>query len=156
MAAAITAVMAAAIMAATEAMVAATRYGPYGSYTNNIGYPYYGWYDNYYYPGTGSYVYDSYRRPHVWSNSQQQYWTSRRAQAVNRDRAQSVNNDRTRTQATVKRPFARTGAASIAATPPSATIEAPCVAIAPIPDRNAATASGRASQPAADGSGRSM
>ena len=30
----------------------------------------YGWYDNYYYPGTGIYVYDSYRRPHVWNDRQ--------------------------------------------------------------------------------------
>ena len=32
--------------------------------------PYYGWYDDYYYPGTGIYVYDSYRRPRTWNDDQ--------------------------------------------------------------------------------------
>ena len=72
-------------------------YGPYGSYTNNIGYPYYGWYDNYYYPGVGTYVYDSYRRPHVWSDSQQRYWSSRRQQVLSHDRTSTQG---THTQAT--------------------------------------------------------
>ena len=36
---------------------------------------YYGWYDNYYYPGTGYYVYDSYRRPHAMTTTQRHYWT---------------------------------------------------------------------------------
>jgi hypothetical protein len=48
-------------------------YGAYGGYSD----PYYGWYDNYYYPGTGYYVYDSYRRPRVWTSTQRSYWTSR-------------------------------------------------------------------------------
>lgn len=55
-------------------------YGPYG-----YGYgPYYGgydpfgWYGDFYYPGTGIFVYDSYRRPHRWSGDQERYWTSRR------------------------------------------------------------------------------
>jgi hypothetical protein len=39
--------------------------------------PYYGWYDNYYYPGTGYYVYDSYRRPYAMTTTQRQYWSSR-------------------------------------------------------------------------------
>jgi hypothetical protein len=47
-------------------------YGPYGSA------PYYGWYGDYYYPGAGTYVYDRYRRPHVWTNTQQRYWSNRR------------------------------------------------------------------------------
>ena len=54
-------------------------YSPYGY--NNVGYggyggygSQYGWYDGYYYPGTGYYVYDQYRRPRVWSQSQRQYW----------------------------------------------------------------------------------
>ena len=37
----------------------------YGGYGYGYGSPYYGWYDNYYYPGTGYYVYDTYRRPHA-------------------------------------------------------------------------------------------
>jgi hypothetical protein len=60
-------------------------YGPYGGYGTYPGYyggfgygtPYYGWYDNSYYPGTGVYVYDSYRRPHVWNDRQRHYWTTR-------------------------------------------------------------------------------
>ena len=38
---------------------------PYGGYGYRLLRPCYGWYDDYYYPGTGVYVYDSYRRPHV-------------------------------------------------------------------------------------------
>ena len=38
---------------------------------------YFGWYNNYYYPGTGYYVYDTYRRPHVMTTTQRQYWSSR-------------------------------------------------------------------------------
>lgn len=60
-------------------------YGPYGGYGAYPGYyggfgygmPYYGWYDDAYYPGTGIYVYDSYRRPRVWSDRERHYWTSR-------------------------------------------------------------------------------
>ena len=44
------------------------RYG-YGS-------PYYGWYGDYYYPGTGYYVYDSYRRPYAMTTTQRQYWSN--------------------------------------------------------------------------------
>ena len=52
-----------------------------GSYYGGLGYggfgsPF-GWYDNYYYPGTGYYVYDSYRRPHVMTTTQRAYWTRR-------------------------------------------------------------------------------
>ena len=49
-------------------------YGGYGGY----GYDPFGWYGDYYYPGSGIYVYDSYRRPRVWSSGQRDYWTSRR------------------------------------------------------------------------------
>jgi len=43
-----------------------------------FGSPYYGWYNDYYYPGTGIYVYDQYRRPYRWNNTQQRYWQGRR------------------------------------------------------------------------------
>jgi hypothetical protein len=49
-----------------------------------LGYaPYWGWNDNFYYPGTGYYVYDTYRRPHRWTDAQRRYWSQRveRAQA---------------------------------------------------------------------------
>lgn len=38
---------------------------------------YFGWYGDYYYPGTGYYVYDRYRRPHRWNDGQQRYWYDR-------------------------------------------------------------------------------
>ena len=41
-----------------------------------LGSPYYGWYDDYYYPGTGTYVYKLYRKPHAWSSRQRTYWMS--------------------------------------------------------------------------------
>jgi hypothetical protein len=42
--------------------------------------PYCGWYDGFFYPGTGIYVYGHDRRPHVWSDGQQNYWSGRREQ----------------------------------------------------------------------------
>jgi hypothetical protein len=65
--------------------------GPYyGDYGYGYGAPYFGWYDDAYYPGTGIYVYDSYRRPHTWSDRQRSYWTSRR-QATSSSSGKSVN-----------------------------------------------------------------
>ena len=52
-------------------------YGEYPAYYGGFGAPYFGWYDNYYYPGAGIFVYDSYRRPHRWSSSERSYWLSR-------------------------------------------------------------------------------
>jgi len=40
--------------------------------------PWYGWYDNYYYPGWGIYVYDQWRRPHRWNDRHRSFWESRR------------------------------------------------------------------------------
>lgn len=66
-------------------------YGDYGYGSSYYGYgyssayyrsPYFGWYDDFYYPGTGIYVYDTYRRPHVWSDHQRTYWISRRQAAA--------------------------------------------------------------------------
>lgn len=52
-------------------------HSPYG-YGYGSGFPsYYGWNDGYYYPGTGYYVYDQYRRPHRWSGPQERYWRDR-------------------------------------------------------------------------------
>ena len=60
-------------------------YGGYGGYGGlyNSWSPF-GWYDDFYYPGSGIYVYDSYRRPRVWSSSQRNYWSSRRSQYEHR------------------------------------------------------------------------
>ena len=66
-------------------------YGGYGGYYGygspyygyGYGSPYYGgyepfgWYDDFYYPGTGIYVYDSYRRPRLWSDRERYYWQQR-------------------------------------------------------------------------------
>jgi hypothetical protein len=54
----------------------------YSSSRYGYGYPYYGWYNSFYYPGTGIYVYDRYRRPHRWTDSQRRYWTVQRERAV--------------------------------------------------------------------------
>ena len=61
----------------------------YPGYGYGAGYPGYGygyapwgWYDNLYYPGTGYYVYDSYRRPHRWTDAQRRYWESRRSRGL--------------------------------------------------------------------------
>jgi hypothetical protein len=57
----------------------------YGAGYPGYGYgyqPYWGWNDNFYYPGTGLYVYDTYRRPHRWTDAQQRYWTALRDRAV--------------------------------------------------------------------------
>lgn len=46
---------------------------------------YYGWYDDFYYPGTGNFVYDRGRRAHRWNGAQQQYWQQRRYGLNQRD-----------------------------------------------------------------------
>jgi hypothetical protein len=63
-----------------------SRYGygssfGYGSYS-----PYWGWYDDFYYPGTGYYVYDIYRRPHRWTDRQRAYWLQRQQAYRSTDR----------------------------------------------------------------------
>lgn len=58
---------------------------PYGSgygYPYGYGSSYYGWNNGYYYPGTGYYVYDRYRRPHRWSDAQRRYWERQRGVAT--------------------------------------------------------------------------
>jgi hypothetical protein len=61
-------------------------YPAYGyGYPAGYGYgyqPYYGWYDNFYYPGTGYYVYDRYRNPYPWNDDQRRYWEGRRDHAM--------------------------------------------------------------------------
>ena len=46
-------------------------------YDGGYGSPYYGWYNGYYYPGSGYYVYDRDRRPMRWNDSQRRYWQNR-------------------------------------------------------------------------------
>jgi hypothetical protein len=58
-------------------------YGGYNSYYDDdyYGYyssqPYWGWYNGYYYPGTGVYVYDRYNRRIPWNAYQRSYWLGR-------------------------------------------------------------------------------
>lgn len=70
-------------------------YGPYGGmsvgvgyggyYGYGYGYPYgygydpFGWYGDFYYPGTGIYVYDRDRHRHEWNDDQRRYWENRRS-----------------------------------------------------------------------------
>ncbi len=59
-----------------------------------LGYaPYWGWNDNFYYPGTGYYVYDIYRRPHRWSDAQRRYWRERLERARRSDGQRVVIRD---------------------------------------------------------------
>jgi len=48
------------------------------AYEAGWGDPYWGWYGDYYYPGTGIYVYDVQRRRHRWNDDQRRYWEGRR------------------------------------------------------------------------------
>jgi len=49
-------------------------YGPYGYAPGGYG----GWYNDYYYPGRGYYVYDRAGARHRWNDSQRRYWEARR------------------------------------------------------------------------------
>jgi hypothetical protein len=52
-------------------------YGYGGGY--GYGYPsYYGWFDGFYYPGIGIYVYDRSGHRHRWSDRHRRYWEGRR------------------------------------------------------------------------------
>jgi hypothetical protein len=51
-------------------------YGGYG-YTDLSYGSDYGWYDDYYYPGSGYYVYERSGKRHRWSDSQRRHWQSR-------------------------------------------------------------------------------
>jgi len=71
----------AALAAATAAIgltgCVTDDYG-YGSVGLGYGSGYYGWYDDFYYPGTGYYIYDRGGRRHRWSDDQRRYWEARR------------------------------------------------------------------------------
>ena len=81
------------LVAATLGLGACSTYDRYG-YSDvrvgvNYGSPYYGsryarsgyygWYDNFYYPGTGYYVYDRRGARHRWSSRHRDYWIARRS-----------------------------------------------------------------------------
>ncbi|HYD25004.1 MAG TPA: hypothetical protein VEB68_09410 [Croceibacterium sp.] len=56
-------------------------YGSYGRYAT----PYYGWYDGYYYPGTGYYIYDRGGTRYRWNDRYRSYWEARRPGGRYRD-----------------------------------------------------------------------
>ena len=66
---------------------------PYGGYGAYGSYDPFGWYGDYYYPGSGIYVYDSSRTRHVWNNDQQRYWSQRRQQWQNHGGATTSTGD---------------------------------------------------------------
>lgn len=49
-----------------------------GGYPVGFGGSYFGWYGDYYYPGSGYYVYGRDRRPVRWNDQQRRYWEGRR------------------------------------------------------------------------------
>lgn len=49
------------------------RYSRRGSFD-----PWYGWYNGFYYPGIGTYVYDRFGRPRLWDDGYRSYWEGRR------------------------------------------------------------------------------
>jgi hypothetical protein len=58
-------------------------YGSPGYYNAGYGYggygsPYWGWHDNFYYPGTGYYVYDRWGGRQRWNDRHRNYWEGRR------------------------------------------------------------------------------
>jgi hypothetical protein len=71
--------------------------GYYSPYYGGHGYGYgygspFGWYDDFYYPGTGVYVYDTYRRPHVMTSRQRTYWSSRSPSSRNHNASSARAN----------------------------------------------------------------
>jgi hypothetical protein len=73
------------VVGASIALAGCSTYGDYGhrGYSGvSIGYssarPYYGWYDGYYYPGTGYYVYDRKGSRHRWRDADRRHWEGRR------------------------------------------------------------------------------
>lgn len=65
-----------------------TMLDPYGhsSVSVGVGYrggdyydPYYGWYDDFYYPGNGYYIYDRRGHRHRWNDRHRRYWLERRS-----------------------------------------------------------------------------
>jgi hypothetical protein len=52
----------------------------YGFSDFGYGGPYCGWYDGFFYPGSGIYVYGRDRQPHIWSDGQMSHWSQQREQ----------------------------------------------------------------------------
>lgn len=63
-----------------------------GGYALSDGGPFYGWYDNYYYPGSGYYIYDRRGNRRAMNQQQRSYWLNRAR--TPQDRAQIRRNYR--------------------------------------------------------------
>lgn len=67
----------------------------YGSgYHDPWYYDRYGWYDGFYYPGSGYYVYDRYGKRHRWNNHHRHYWQSRQHDRDGRREWRDRDHDR--------------------------------------------------------------
>ena len=93
------------LLAATAALSACTAYDGYGSSRVSVGYSsgypygyspysYYGWYDGFYYPGNGYYIYDSFGARHRWSDRHRNYWEGRRGGRRGGDNWDGYRRDR--------------------------------------------------------------
>ena len=77
------------VAAATLGLGGCVAYDDYGYPSSRVsvgvgyGAPYYGWYDDYYYPGAGYYVYDRYGDRYYISDRYRNYWWARRAHGGN-------------------------------------------------------------------------
>jgi hypothetical protein len=77
-------------------------YGPRSSVSIGYGYGYpyggyydpFGWYGDFYYPGTGIYVYDRYRHRHQWTDDQRRYWLERRSRWQNHSGTTTTTSSR--------------------------------------------------------------
>lgn len=81
-------------MSAGAGYYAGDYYGPAGY--GGPGYGGYGggWYNDFYYPGTGYYVFDRGGRRHRWNDGQRSYWEARRQQYRARDQARRPDGNR--------------------------------------------------------------
>jgi hypothetical protein len=61
-----------------------------GGYALSDGGPFYGWYDDYYYPGSGHYIYDRRGHRRAMNQAQRRYWLSR---AQNREDRQQIRQN---------------------------------------------------------------
>ena len=73
----------------------------YGGYGYG-GYDPFGWYGDYYYPGSGIYVYDRYRNRHRWNDDQRRYWQDRRSRWQNHSGTDDGSTARTGAAGTVR------------------------------------------------------
>ena len=80
-----------ALAAAVSLAACSSNYGQrgygYSRVAVGVGHnsPYYGWYDGFYYPGTGYYVYDRSGSRHRWRDRDRRHWEGRRHGGDRRD-----------------------------------------------------------------------